>query len=114
MLLCRHCQKKKASRPRGLCFSCYGQEGVREKYPSTSKFARLGILDRFGTQPLPTMPTKALPGTTEKVTVLAERAAAGQQLWHPEDARSEENKNWWLIPRLPRVVGNGEWKVEKE
>jgi hypothetical protein len=39
---------------------------------------------------LPTaVPTAALPGTPEKVTVLEERAQTRQDLWHPLDATLE-------------------------
>jgi hypothetical protein len=31
-------------------------------------------------------PTSAVPGTEEKVAVLAERARLGLSLWHPHDA----------------------------
>lgn len=34
----------------------------------------------------PESPTDAMPGTTRKLNVLAARAAAGEALWHPEDA----------------------------
>jgi len=85
-MLCRHCQKVKSNRPRGLCWSCYYTPGVREKFPSTSKFARRGIVDFNGRTPLPE-PTTALPGTTEKVAILEERARLGQSLWHPLDAQ---------------------------
>lgn len=30
-------------------------------------------------------PTDALPGTEEKLQILAERVASGLPLWHPED-----------------------------
>lgn len=36
--LCRHCCRKNASRPRGLCWCCYYQPGVLALYPSTSKY----------------------------------------------------------------------------
>jgi hypothetical protein len=39
-----------------------------------------------GQAPLPPAPTRALPGTPEKVAVLRERARLGQSLWHPRDA----------------------------
>jgi len=29
-MICRHCQKSKVNRPRGLCWSCYYRPGVRE------------------------------------------------------------------------------------
>ena len=85
-MLCRHCQKVKSNRPRGLCWSCYYTPGVRELYPSTSKFARRGVKDFNGRARLPE-PTDALPGTPAKVAVLELRARLGQQLWHPLDAR---------------------------
>jgi hypothetical protein len=85
-MLCRHCQKVKSNRPRGLCWSCYYTPGIRELYPSTSKFARRGVRDFNGRARLPE-PTSALPGTPEKVAVLELRARLGQQLWHPLDAR---------------------------
>ena len=89
-MLCRHCQKVKSNRPRGLCWSCYYTPGVREQYPSTSKFAQRGIDDFNGPTSLPFAPTSALPGTPEKLAVLAERARLKQALWHPLDATLED------------------------
>jgi hypothetical protein len=34
------------------------------------------------------LPTDALPGSPKKVAILEQRAAAGQALWHPLDAKS--------------------------
>jgi hypothetical protein len=85
-MMCRHCNHVKSNRPRGLCWSCYYTPGVRDLYPSTSKFARRGIGDFNGKAPLPPEPTDALPGTAEKVSVLEERARLGLSLWHPADA----------------------------
>lgn len=36
---------------------------------------------------LPDTPTNALPGSPEKVRILAERVRSGVSLWHPLDAR---------------------------
>jgi hypothetical protein len=44
------------------------------------------IVDRYGPAPLP-KPTTALPRTSDKIEVMAQRARAGQQLHHPEDSR---------------------------
>ena len=85
-MMCRHCQRVKSNRPRGLCWSCYYTPGVREKFPSTSKFARRGVVDFNGLTALAPEPTPALPGTAEKVAVLEERAQRGLSLWHPHDA----------------------------
>ena len=86
-MICRHCQKVKSNRPRGLCWSCYYRPGVRDQYPSTSKYARRGVTDFNGKTAQAASPTNALPGTEEKVAVLAERARLGLSLWHPLDAR---------------------------
>jgi hypothetical protein len=61
---------------------------VRDRYPSTSKFAHRGVRDFNGRASLP-VPTQALPGTPEKVAVLEDRARLGQALWHPLDATLE-------------------------
>jgi hypothetical protein len=88
-MLCRHCQKVRSNRPRGLCWSCYYRPGVRDMYPSTSKYARRGVSDFNGKTALAAEPTEALPGTPEKVAVLMERARLGLSLWHPHDATLE-------------------------
>jgi len=103
-MLCRHCQKVKSNRPRGLCWSCYYSPGVREQYPSTSKFARRGVKDFNGRTKLGE-PTTALPGTEEKVRVLMERARLGQSLFHPLDARIGDAAT---RPALPPVDADPE------
>jgi len=85
-MLCRHCNRVNSNRPRGLCWSCYYSPGVRDLYPSTSKFARRGVGNGNRVVETPE-PTDALPGTPEKIEVLEERARRGQALWHPLDAR---------------------------
>src|SRR5713101_5531462 len=50
---CRHCQRVESNRPRGLCWSCYYRPGVRELFPSTSKFARRGLGNGNTVAPLP-------------------------------------------------------------
>jgi hypothetical protein len=88
-MTCRHCQKCNVNRPRGLCWSCYYRPGVRDQYPSTSKYARRGVGNFCGSAPVPTYATTAMPGTAEKIAILAERARNCQSLWHPEDLTLE-------------------------
>ena len=83
---CRHCHFGPVSRPRGLCWSCYYTPGVREQYPSTSKYGRRGLGNFNGRAPLPPLPTDAAPGSPEKVLILMQRAQNRQSLWHPDDA----------------------------
>ena len=83
---CRHCSKCKVNRPRGLCWSCYYTPGVKDQFPSTSKYARRGVGNFTGNAPPPPVPTTAAPGSPEKLEVLAMRARLKQALWHPLDA----------------------------
>ena len=85
-MLCRHCGRVPVNRPRGLCWSCYYTPGVRELYPSTSKFAQRGVGTLNRRVELPPEPTSARPGSAEKVWVLQQRARNHQALWHPDDA----------------------------
>jgi hypothetical protein len=55
-------------------------------FPSTSKYARRGVVDFYGGYTSAPLPTAALPGTPDKVAVLEERARLGVSLWHPLDA----------------------------
>ena len=83
--ICQHCHQGKVSRPRQLCWTCFYAPGVRDQYPTTSKFARRGE-GHFTAPPLECEPTTASPGTREKLEVLAQRARMRQRLWHPMDA----------------------------
>ena len=87
---CRHCGHTPASRPRGLCWHCYYTPDVRDLYTTTSKYGRRGVEDLNGGYHLPLVPTRALPGTAEKVAVLIARALQKQALWHPQDAPAFE------------------------
>jgi hypothetical protein len=83
---CRNCRMHHITRPRGLCWTCYYLPGVKDQFPSESKYGRRSEIGRVrGEQPA--APTRELPGTPEKVAVLEERAQLGQSLWHPEDER---------------------------
>ena len=85
-MICRHCQKSPVSRPRRLCWACFYTPGVRDLYPSTSKFGRRGPGNFYSNRPLPAVPTHAIPGSPDKIAVLEERARLKQSLWHPDDA----------------------------
>lgn len=83
-MICRHCLQSKVNRPRGLCWSCYYTPGVRDLFPSTSKFCNRGVGNGCRNAPLP-VPTAAIPGSEAKVQILADRARAGLALFHPLD-----------------------------
>lgn len=85
--VCQHCERKKVTRPRGLCWGCHAQPAVREKYPSTSKYARQGL----GIGNRPSLPaTGACPhpaGSAERIATMRRRVEAGQATSHPADNR---------------------------
>lgn len=87
-LPCRHCNKRHSNRPRQLCWACYYAPGVRELYPSTSKFARRGVGNHNRCR-APGPPTDFAPRTREKVLLMAERVAQGMPAFSPGDA------GWW-------------------
>ena len=82
---CRHCGRDKVNRPLGLCWTCYYRPGVREQYPTLSRFANRGIGDEYKPVVRPPRRTDALPGTPEKLAVIAERVRMGWTVDHPDD-----------------------------
>ncbi len=84
-MICRHCQTRNVSRPRGLCWPCYYLPGVRDLYQTTSKYGRRGLgICRHARAAA--YATDARPGSAEKIMTLMLRAELGQDLWHPSDA----------------------------
>ena len=73
------------NRPRGLCWGCYYTPGVKDLYPSTSKYARRGTGNGMRCDAPACEPTAVPPGPG-KVAILAERAARGECLFNDEDA----------------------------
>lgn len=81
--LCRHCGIKPVNRPRGTCWGCYYTPGIRDLYPSTSKFARRGVGSKYTGEP--DTPTVVEPGSENKIAEMERRAAEGKSLFHPDD-----------------------------
>lgn len=83
--MCRHCQRL-PNRCRGLCWVCYHRPEIRQHYPlPPNRQTRCGHGSANRRAVLPPTPTDALPGSEEKIQILAERARLGQQLFHPDD-----------------------------
>lgn len=82
---CRHCKTRKCNRPRGLCWTCYYTPEVRASYGPISKFGRRG---NGLTELLPPLEsTRAVAGTEEKIALMAERVARGEEARHVMDNR---------------------------
>jgi len=83
---CRHCRSRYQSRPGRLCRTCYDQPDVREHYLAGCVRACVSPTPTSSLSPRPAHPTAALPGTPEKMAVMAQRALQGASLFHPDDA----------------------------
>lgn len=86
---CPHCGHRRRIQCRGLCFRCYVDAAIRALYDPQTRHKpaspwRLAANNRI--PPLAFQPTDAQPGSWEKVAVMIERVASGQQPFHPEDA----------------------------
>ena len=89
--VCVHCSKRRWSGrvgrwKRGLCWRCYENKRIRKKYPMLpgSHPNQRGVVKAARK---PCVPTTAMPGSEEKIEVLAGRVARGESLFHPRDLR---------------------------
>ena len=86
---CIHCGIYRSSRPRKLCRKCHQDPAIRQQYtPVSPHGCRMPrYMCRAATRlPSPDSPTAAVPGTADKIRVLAERIAARVELWRRDDA----------------------------
>lgn len=104
-VMCQHCGKTNANRPRTLCWTCYYTPGLKDQYPVESKYGNRGLCGDGSRKdrPIPPSPTLAVPQSEEKGRVLHERLKQGYGLWHPFDARYENDKR--TLAYLVRQMG---------
>lgn len=85
---CRHCKKRKITRPRRLCHPCHAKPNVRAMYPAGS----VTRPTTFGAKIRETKPAaracEADPGSAERVEELRRRVANREELWHERDRRT--------------------------
>lgn len=89
---CLHCGTNRVARPRGLCSQCYECPSVRLLYPPLGKMGAAGASreENYRAPKKMPQPTKAPPGTPEKVKVLIRRFSRQEWLYHPLDSRGDE------------------------
>jgi hypothetical protein len=95
---CLHCGRSKVNRPRGLCWTCYYTDGVRENYSCDPVFGRRGVSNGHIEPRLAPSGTEAIPGTEAKIQVMAERAAVGLSIFHPDDRYHTLAALAWKVP----------------
>ena len=84
---CVHCGQVGNIGRRDLCKLCYRQKHIRRLYPRVWRDNRVGAGLVRPANPIPFVPTTALPGTLAKILVIEERLANCLPLFHPDDAR---------------------------
>jgi hypothetical protein len=96
-LTCRHCEQRCESLiARGLCWPCYKDADVRNKYPPVLDVPPKVTRDQKERQGRPPRdPTQFEPGTEGKIEVMAERVRRRETCFHPRDAKTgdaDENR----------------------
>jgi hypothetical protein len=89
--LCLHCGGNAKHGSRGLCCRCYKRLEIRARYPVIRDCARTVGLGIMTPHDKPVASTDALPGTPEKIEAMGQRLAMGCTLYHPDDARGEDD-----------------------
>ena len=82
---CRHCLRRLACRPCGMCSACFRDPDTRALYSGRGSGYRSEVGSAAPTLPA-SEPTDALPGTEGRVEAYMRRAEAGMSLYHPGDA----------------------------
>lgn len=88
LFVCRECRRNSSIHSRGLCRRCFRTPSILARYPAQSVYIPQAEAGRSGCAGLPE-PTSAIPGSDEKIAILAERASKLQELHHPLDVRHE-------------------------
>jgi len=88
--LCRHCTRRKAVRPRDLCFPCYGNRNIRRQYEPTTEFGRRCVewnttARSIKNRERPLAERTEIPPGPDRVAVYRARNEMGLSIWHPED-----------------------------
>jgi hypothetical protein len=89
-VMCQHCRKKPARRPRGLCWACFDNRAIRARFPlEDERYGRHGLGVRDRPSRPPAQPTEALPASEQKIRAMEVRAKNGEGLFHREDGRAD-------------------------
>ncbi len=99
---CAHCGLRPLDSYTGLCGPCIRQPELRKRY--SAGFENQGTGTKLPDGPVPSWsPTLHMPGTHEKMLVMAQRAKWLQPIFHPLDAALP---HWMQPPRGHRPKGD--------
>ncbi len=83
---CAECDGPGPEDRRGLCRGCYRDPAVRARHLCRDRAIAGNGAGMSGPRRLPERPCPCTPGSEGRIVTLESRAAAGTELWHPEDA----------------------------
>lgn len=107
---CVHCNVRKASQSRNLCYVCFQEPEVRDLYPPKGKMtlpdgSPTTEVDFFKAQPTE-VPTETEPGSQDRIAVYMERVLLKQDLHHPKDVGCFHEESEVPV-RMVKVLVNG-------
>jgi hypothetical protein len=81
MKICQHCRaiRPATSQREGICKACFRVKNIRLLYYEQVDWRIIRSPTKFPE------PTVTYPGTPARISVLEQRVAHGEQLWHPDD-----------------------------
>lgn len=90
---CIHCGKERYLAARGLCSLCHKDKEVRRMYGQKIKtrFNHGSVIEMYDNCSPPQTPTNYFPGTEGKIRAMATRAVNRELLFHPQDAKANED-----------------------
>jgi hypothetical protein len=83
---CQHCHKRFATKPRGLCRPCYYEPEVRVRYRCRQVKSKQRISSGNSCR---SQPGQYLPGTVQKLELMASRFERGEPLFQRGDLVGE-------------------------
>jgi len=108
---CRRCRvpwyEKYVSQRSGLCRRCKIERHL--EHSVRSEAMRVEVRE----MPLPLLPTEAVPGTEEKIRVMADRISLGVSCFHPEDPHWYDEIESKPVILKPATLGLREAKPER-
>lgn len=86
LIECLLCGQTKPHKSRNLCLACYQRPESDPLKIETRHRVERDTLSIFIPTGLPDHPTEFLPGSNEKMEVMAQRLIDGREIHHPDDA----------------------------
>lgn len=116
--VCVNCKRTLIIQARNLCGTCHKRPDVRALHTPVKDCLSGSPIVKGDSSILPAEPTQAQPGSEEKIRILAERAAAGIALHHPDDRRCKafrgSDPDWECTEQLIQEIGEDDGRKKRQ